>query len=704
MSFEKISYEKKDSIVYIGLGVNEEKSMTVLSAQSLKELDSAFDQAKEDKDAKGLILFSHQPDCFLAGMDVSVIQGLSSEAEAMEGCELGQAVFNKLEDLKIPTMALVNGLCLGGGLELILACDKVCASDDSKTALGVPEVMLGVLPGFGGTYRLPKKVGLPNALDMVLTGKQIRGKKALKMGLVDFMMPKERLLSLAKEYLFKKAEHKKSFSESLTDRASDNFIARKVIFQKAREKVLETTKGFYPAPLKILDHLENNYGKKRETYLNGEARAFAELSQTSQSKNLQHVFFLQDDAKKLKNKDQIQRVRKGAVLGAGTMGGGIAWLFAKNDQAPLMKDVNVSGLELGLKQSASVFRKAVQRKRMSQDEFQRKQRSITATLNYDGFQSADLVVEAIVENMDLKKKVFAELEKNVKSDCLITSNTSSLSVEKMSEALETPERFAGLHFFNPVNKMPLVEIIRHPKVSDETIDRLYKWVLDVKKTPIVVGDGPGFLVNRILTPFLNEAAYLLEEGVSIEAVDKASLNFGMPMGACRLMDEVGLDVGSHVGEIMEQGLGARCKPSSLSKKAVENKLLGKKANKGFYLYDDQGKQQGVNPEMLELLPSERKTMSETVLQMRMFLPMINEAANILEDKIVDSAATVDLGLIFGIGFPPFRGGLLKYADSEGLDQILKAIEGFAKEVDADRYQPSELLKRLVADKKKFYDL
>ncbi|MCO4753556.1 MAG: enoyl-CoA hydratase/isomerase family protein [Bacteriovoracaceae bacterium] len=704
MSFTKISYEKKENIVYIGFGLNEEKSMTVLTETSLTELDQALDQVAQDKEAKGLILFSHKDECFLAGMDVSVIQSLSSEAQAVEGCEKGQNVFNKIEDLKVPTMALVHGLCLGGGMELALACDKIAASDDGKTSFGLPEVMLGVLPGFGGTYRMPKKIGLPQSLDLILTGKQVRAKKALKLGLIEFMMPKERLMSLASEYLFKNANHKMSISETLTHAAADNFIARKVIFQKAREKVLETTKGFYPAPLKILDHLETSHGKKRDNYLASEARAFGELSQTSQSKNLQHVFFLQDNAKKMDKKDEIRPVKKGGVLGAGTMGGGIAWLFAKNNQAPIMKDVSEQGLKLGLKQSSSVFRKAVKRRRMSEDEFQRAQRSIEPTLNYDGFKSVDLLVEAVVENIDVKKKVFAEAEKQVREDCLLTSNTSSLSVEEMSKALEIPERFAGLHFFNPVNKMPLVEIIRHPKASDETIRRLYKWALDVKKTPVVVNDGPGFLVNRILAPFLNEAAYLLEEGVSIEAIDKASLNFGMPMGACRLMDEVGLDVGAHVGEIMESGLGERHKASALSVKAVEKQLLGKKNKKGFYLYDEDGKQQGVNPEMVELLPKENKSMGETELQMRMFLPMINEAAFILQDKIVDDAATVDLGLIFGIGFPPFRGGLLKYADSEGLDRIVESLEKFAQSVDAHRYGTSQLLKDLVSQNKKFYEI
>jgi len=702
--YSKITFENKDGIYYMGFGKYEDKSLTVMYPETLQEISSGVDIVAADKKAKGLILFTHKKDCFFAGMEVSTIQGLNSEAEAVEGCESGQGIFNKIEDLKCPTMALVDGICLGGGLEMSLACDKIIASDSPKTALGLPEVMLGILPGFGGTYRLPKKVGLTGALDMILTGKQIRAKKAKKMGLVEDVVPRERLLTLAVEFLTKKYSKKKSFSESLTDAASDNFIARKVIFQKAREKVLESTKGFYPAPLKILDHLEASYGKKRTAYLSKEARGFAELSQTSQSKNLQHVFFLNDNSKRMEFKGELKTVKKGGVLGAGTMGGGIAWLFAKNGQAPIMKDINKAGLELGLKQSASVFTKAVNRKRMTEDDFQRTQRSISAQLNFSGFKNIDLMVEAVVENIKVKKMVFAEAEKYVSDDCLLTSNTSSLSVNEMAQALEKPERFAGLHFFNPVHKMPLVEIIRHDKVSEETIQALYKWCLKVKKTPVIVNDCPGFLVNRILAPFLNESAYLLQEGVSIEALDRAVLNFGMPMGACRLMDEVGIDVCVHVGEIMEKGLGARAKACELSHKAVEGELLGKKNKKGFYTYDENDKQIGVNPDMVKLLPSKKITMDETTIQMRVFLPMINEAASILEENIVKDAATVDLGLIFGIGFPPFRGGLLKYADSEGLDRIKVAIDNFAESVDKDRYALSPLLQKLVDDKKKFYEL
>lgn len=702
MSANKVTIEIKDGIYFLGFGKDEPKSLTVISKETLEELNDVLDKVDSDKNAKGVVLFSHKENCFLAGMDISVIKGLTSAVEATEGCEKGQSVFNKLEDLKVPTMALVDGPCLGGGLELALSCKKIMCSDNKRTVLGLPEVMLGVLPGFGGTYRLPKKIGLTSSLDLLLSGKQVNAKKAKKLGLVEYVVPKERLLNLASEYLMKKDSHDKSLQETLTEKASENFLARGVIFRKARQSVLKLTKGFYPAPLKILDHLESSYGKRRSAYLASEANAFGELSQTSQSKSLQHVFFLQDDAKKLENKDSIASVKQGAVLGGGTMGGGIAWLMANSGQSPILKDINKDGLELGLKQASSVFKKGLQRKKITEDEFQRKQRSIKPTLSYSGFQKTDLVVEAVVERMDIKKAVFKEVETKVSEDCLLTTNTSSLSVNEMATALERPERFAGLHFFNPVNKMPLVEIIRHDKVSDETINRLYKWVLDVKKTPVVVNDCPGFLVNRILAPFLNEAAYLLEEGVSIESIDKAVLNFGMPMGACRLMDEIGLDVCAHVGEVMEEGLGARAKANKLSHKAIEKKILGKKTGKGFYLYDEKGKHTEINPAVLELLPKKQKEMDETTIQMRVILPMINEAANILEEKIVEDAATVDLGLIFGIGFPPFRGGLLRYADSEGLDRIKTAIEKFAQNVDADRYKLSSYLENLVASKKKFY--
>lgn len=709
MKGKKISLEVKEGLAYLGFGHNCDKSMTVLDEETLRELDEHLNEIAADKALKGLIIFSHKEGCFLAGADINMIDGLNSASEAQAGAEGGQKIFNTLEDLKIPTIVCIDGVCLGGGLELSLACKTLICSDSKKTQIGLPEVKLGIIPGFGGTYRLPKRVGLPTALDMILSGKSLNAKKAKKVGLVAAVYPKERLLQMAVSHLdpkFGQRDKKKSVLEEI---AADNFITRKIIFQKARESVLKKTKGHYQAPLKILDTMEAGASKGRASYLSMEAQSFGELCTGEQSKNLRHLFFLMEGAKKYrgpKSTGELPKLKRGVALGAGTMGGGIAWLMAQGDMYPIMKDLSKEALELGLKQSSANFMGMVKRKRMSYEDFNRKQRSITPTMDFSGFKKGDLLIEAIIEDMEIKKKVFSEVEKEVRKDCLLTSNTSSLSIEEMSKALEIPERFAGLHFFNPVNLMPLVEIITHSKVAPETVEALYKWCLKVKKTPVIVGDGPGFLVNRILMPYLNEAGFLLSEGVSIHDVDEACLSFGMPMGPCRLLDEIGIDVAVKVAKILHDGLGDRAEASEVSQKLVDASLLGKKSNKGFYLYDEKGKEAGVNPEATRAIQSgtPKKQMSETEIQMRVFLPMINEAAYILEEKIVHNASEVDLGLIFGIGFPPFRGGLLRYADSEGLDQLLAAIEKFSTSVSANRYASAPLLKKLVAEKKKFYEL
>ena len=706
MPNNKISLEYKNEIAYIGFGFNDQKSMTALDIDTMVELSEIVEELHAKANTlKGAIFFSHKENCFLAGADINLIASMKTEGEAADGAERGQLIYNQISDLSIPTVACVDGVCLGGGLELALSCKVILASNSSKTMLGLPEVKLGIIPGFGGTYRLPRKIGLPNALDMILTGKTLKSDKAKRIGLVEEVYPKENLLTKAPEF-FKGKLKKSSFSDSMKDLATENFVTRKIIFQKVRESVLKKTNGFYQAPLKILDVMDSGMMKGRTSYLASEAQAFGELAISEQSKNLQHIYFMSEAVKKYqgpKSSKPLTELKRGAALGAGTMGGGIAWLMADVGMYPIMKDLSTDALNLGLKQSSQNFSGALKRKKISPDEFERKQRSITAQLDFSGFKKVDLLIEAVVENMDIKKKVFAEVEKEVGRECLLTSNTSSLSVQEMSKALEFPDRFAGLHFFNPVHLMPLVEIILHDKVAPETVEALHKWVLRVKKTPVVVKDGPGFLVNRILMPYLNEAGYLLEEGVSVKDLDQAALNFGMPMGPCRLLDEIGIDVGVKVAKVMYDGLGDRAYPSKFSNKLVEKNLLGKKSNKGFYLYDEKGKVSGQNPEVDSLLPTEKKKLSESELQMRLFLPMINEAAAILKDGIVDRASDVDLGLIYGIGFPPFRGGLLRYADSEGLDKILSALNKFSETVDKNRYAPSSYLVDLVNSKMSFYE-
>jgi 3-hydroxyacyl-CoA dehydrogenase/enoyl-CoA hydratase/3-hydroxybutyryl-CoA epimerase len=706
MAYQKISLEFKNEIAYIGFGYNSTKSMTALDVETMTELQAIVEELHtKSKELKGAILFSHKEGCFLAGADINLIASMKTEADAADGSERGQTIYNRIEDLTIPTVVCVDGVCLGGGLELSLACKSIIASNSPKTSLGLPEVKLGIIPGFGGTYRLPRKIGLPNALDMILTGKTLRADKAKRVGLVDEVYPRENLLAMAPNFFSRKPKSH-SFQESMKELATENFVTRKIIFQKVRESVLKKTNGFYQAPLKILDVMDSGMMKGRTSYLASEAQAFGELAISEQSKNLQHIYFMSEAVKKYngpKSTKDLPVLSRGAALGAGTMGGGIAWLMADAGMQPIMKDLTTDALNLGLKQSSKNFQGALKRKKISPDEFERKQRSITAQLDYSGFKKIDLVIEAVVENMDIKKKVFAETEKYVSKECLLTSNTSSLSVQEMSHALEFPERFAGLHFFNPVHLMPLVEIILHDKVAPETVEALHKWVLRVKKTPVIVKDGPGFLVNRILMPYLNEAGYLLEEGVSVKDLDQAALNFGMPMGPGRLLDEVGIDVAVKVAKVMYEGLGERAHPSKFSSKLAEKNLLGKKTSKGFYLYDDKGKVTGPNPEVEELLPKEKKKISESELQMRLFLPMINEAAAILKDGIVQTASDVDLGLIYGIGFPPFRGGLLRYADSEGLDKIHNALKNFSETVDKNRYTPNSYLTNLVETKTTFYE-
>jgi len=705
METKTMSFEVRNSIAYVGFGYNSDKSMTVLDEATLtdaKEIVGVVKKKVEANELKGVIFHSHKPSCFIAGADIKLIGTFEKESEAAHGAEQGQIIYNMIEDLKIPTITCVHGPCLGGGLELALSCDQIICSDDPKTVLGLPEVQLGLIPGFGGTYRLPRKIGLPNALDLILSGKHVRPKKARKIKLVEGVYPKERLLSMAVKHLETKQGKSGLNLEKLM---GENFLVRRIIFQKARESVMKLTKGFYHAPLKILNVMESGISKGRASYLAKESQAFGELCVSDQSKNLRHLFFLMEASKKYSGptgSGDVPRLKRGATLGAGTMGGGIAWLMAETNMNPIMKDLNKDALELGLKQSGENFLRKVKRKRMTRDEFERKQRSIIPQLDYHGFKKVDLVIEAVVENLDIKKKVFSELETKIRPDAIVATNTSSLKITDMVPAFENPERFAGLHFFNPVNKMPLVEIITHDKCAPETIEALYNWVIRSKKTPVVVKDGPGFLVNRILIPYMNEASYLLEEGVPFKDVEDACLNFGMPMGPGRLLDEVGLDVAEKVGKILYGYLGERAKPNALAEQVTKLGLLGKKGGKGFYLYDEKGKETGPNPDALDLLPKKRKQMDEREIQMRVFLPMINEASMILDEGLVAGPGDVDLALIFGIGFPPFRGGLLKYADSEGVAKIVEAMDAFADKVNPDRYKTSDYLRAMIKEGRKFY--
>lgn len=677
-------------------------------------------QMVKGSSAKSFLLRSAKKQSFVVGADINLIKSLGGIEDARKASSTGQAVFSELEDLKIPTLAAIEGPCMGGGTEMVLACRYRMGSDFEKTSIGLPEVKLGFLPGWGGTYRLPRLIGLTRALDLILTGKAPDSKKAHKLGLLDWVVPSASFEDMAVQFAEQLArgeiprgrkEVKLSLSESLM---GNFFLGRMVVFSQARKTVLKQTRGHYPAPLKILSLLDQTAGLEREAHMALEASAFAELWATSESKNLVNLFFLMEDAKK-RNTTALSEtaiaalpaIREVGLLGAGVMGGGIAAQAADSGFPILVKDLNFDALGKALGHARSLFDKKVFRRRLKASDRDRKMGLIRAQTDFTHFEAVDLVIEAIVENMDIKKKVFAELETVVSSNCILASNTSSLRLTDMGSGLKDPSRFVGIHFFNPVDKMPLVEVIVHAKTSDEVVAKTVKWVRAIGKTPVVVKDGPGFLVNRLLMPWLNEAAYLLLEGHSIERLDRLAKSFGMPMGPCELLDEIGLDVAAKVAHILEKDFGARAKAAVASDRMVEAKRLGRKGGLGFYTWDRPGgkrlqpDQPGVSSILFTSSPPQSPKLSDEALVQRMFYPMINEAARAMEEGIVGTPQDCDLAMIFGTGFPPFRGGLLRYADSVGLKNVVAELERL-RSIGGERLAPSGALMKLAQGTNRFY--
>lgn len=702
-----------------------------LSRRVMIEVDSLMSRLEEmgkKKEIDALVLFSGKSVNFIAGADIEMIQAVKSAREAEELSRTGQVLMDRWEDLPYPTVAAVNGAALGGGCEFALACSAIVMSNDPGARIGLPEVMLGLIPGMGGCVRLPRKVGLASALTLILQSKQLDGKSALKAGLAEACLPKENFNEAVLNWLvsnFSALRSSKRIGKepklggiggpfgSLLEKTP----ARAIIFKQARDGVISKTRGNYPAPLEaiqVIQDSEGTYGEKlrgkeRETAMKREAQGFGRLAATEVSKNLIRIFFLTEGVKKSKGlpegvKAKEIKVKHGAVLGAGVMGGGIAQLFASKNLPVRMKDLNAKALTLGVQAASKIFNKQVQRRKITRREYLQKLNLIAPVVDYSGFQSTDLVIEAIVENIDIKKKVFQELENYISSDCIVASNTSSLSITEMQKALTRPERFVGMHFFNPVNKMPLIEVIRGEKSSDEAVSAVFQLSKALGKNPIVVKDAPGFLVNRLLMPYLNESVHLLAEGVPIPEIDQAMLDFGMPMGPMELIDEVGIDVGEKVSHILFAAFGDRMQPAPVNEKAVAAGRLGKKSGKGLYSYDGPKRAKEFDPKVYEIIgvtPKPNRVSAEEIVE-RCVLPMINEASRCLEEKIVSTPAEVDLGMIMGTGFPPFRGGLLRYADTLGPRNIVDRLRKYEARFGA-RYAPAPALLARAQDEQKFYN-
>jgi len=694
----------EDDIGIITIDVPDEKVNT-LKAEFVHQVSQILHQAQQHSKLKGLIFVSGKKDSFIAGADISMISRCTQASEAEELAKKGQTVMTQIAGLKVPVVAAIHGACLGGGLELALACNSRICSLDDKTQLGLPEVQLGLLPGSGGTQRLPRLIGAPKALDMMLTGRSIRAKQALRMGLVDDAVPQSILLQTAIERVNKGRISKRVLP--CQARLAQGPLGKTLLFHFVRKQTRAKSKGHYPATEKIIDVVQTGLTQGSGSGYQAEARAFGELVMTPQSEALRGLFFASTALKKdLGAEASPREIHNVAVLGGGLMGGGIASVTATKAGVPVrIKDINQQGISHAFKTSWDLLQGKVKRGHLKRAEQQRQMMLISGTIDYSGFRQVDLVVEAVFEDLELKQKMIREVEENAAQQTIFASNTSSLPIHEIARGAARPEQVIGLHYFSPVDKMPLVEVIPHAHTSAETIATTVAFARKQGKTAIVVGDSAGFYVNRILAPYINEAARCLLEGESIEHIDNALVNFGFPVGPLQLLDEVGIDVGTKIIPILETAYGERFAPPPGLDAVLKDDRKGRKNGKGFYLYADKGqkakKKQADSSiyKLLNLTPKNKQ--AERDIADRCVSLMLNEAVRCLDDGTVRNARDADIGAVFGIGFPPFLGGPMRYIDSLGADRVVKKLQALQRQY-GERFAPCDALLTRAAEGQKLY--
>ncbi len=690
--------ERQNNLAIVWFDLPGEK-VNKFSSTVMLEFSSVIDELARSSDLQKVI-FASAKSVFIAGADVSEFNRPSTHEEAIQYVRFGQEVFQRLSRLPQVTVAAINGACLGGGCEMAISCDWRVMSDSPKATIGVPETKLGIFPAWGGTTKLPRLIGLPAALDIVLNGKAVDGKRAKRMGLVDEVVAPAILLDVAKRFADRGKRREAGRTKFYIE---GNPLARKLIFSKARKSVLQQTHGHYPAPLKAIDVMEYGLATNVERGLEAEAREVIPLMRGETAQNLVRLFFMMEESKKDRIDAEPRDVESAGVLGAGVMGGGIAQIVAdKTDAEVRMRDINWNAIAGGLKAASKIWKKRVERRRMSRGEMQRKLARITGTLDWTGFARADLVIEAVIEKIDVKRQVLAEFESVARPGAIFASNTSTIPITDIAANAAHPENVVGMHFFNPVDRMPLVEVIRGRRTSDVAMVTVAHFARKLGKTVVYCNDGPGFIVNRILGPYMNESGMLLEEGNSIESIDKALVDFGMPMGPMALLDEVGIDVAAKVAVILGDAFKDRItdKRSRVVDVLYADGRHGKKNGKGLYLYEN-GKRKGPDPSVYRLLNVTPHPVDAKAAIERTILAMINEAAMILEEKIAGSAAELDLAMIMGTGFPPFRGGLLRYADTLGTKSIVARLDDLAAR-HGPRFTATAPLRRLAQNDQKFY--
>ena len=688
------------------------ESVNKFNRLTLNDLRHAVDAIKADASVKGVIVTSGK-DVFIVGADITefVDNFKMPDEELVAGNLEANKIFSDFEDLSVPTVAAINGIALGGGFEMCLAADYRVMSTNAK--VGLPEVKLGIYPGFGGTVRLPRLIGVDNAVEWIASGKENRAEEALKVRAVDAVVAPDQLqaaaLDLVKRAISGELDYKVKRQPKL-DKLKLNAIEQMMAFETSKGFVAGQAGPNYPAPVEAIKTIQKAANFGRDKALEVEAAGFVKLAKTSVAQSLVGLFLSdQELKKKAKNYDkQAREVKLAAVLGAGIMGGGIAYQSAVKGTPILMKDIREEGLQMGLNEASKLLGKRVEKGRLTPAKMAEALNAIRPTTSYGDFGNVDIVVEAVVENPKIKQSVLAEVEGLVRDDAIIASNTSTISISLLAQALKRPENFCGMHLFNPVHMMPLVEVIRGEKTSETAIATTVAYAKKMGKSPVVVNDCPGFLVNRVLFPYFGGFARLVSAGVDFVRIDKVMEKFGWPMGPAYLMDVVGMDTGHHGRDVMAEGFPDRMKDDRRTAvdALYDANRLGQKNGKGFYSYemDKRGKpakvvDASVQEVLAPIVYEQREVTDEDIINF-MMIPLCLETVRCLEDKIVETAAEADMGLIYGIGFPPFRGGALRYIDSIGVAEFVAMADKYADL--GPLYQPTAKLREMAANGQRFY--
>jgi 3-hydroxyacyl-CoA dehydrogenase / enoyl-CoA hydratase / 3-hydroxybutyryl-CoA epimerase / enoyl-CoA isomerase len=684
---EVIQVNKQDNIAIVTFN-NKVQSSNVFNQQTLGELEKVLTVVKTDNSLEGLI-FSSAKNHFILGADITEFLSLFKmpDEELSKWLSHINDVFTGFEDLPFPTVSAINGFALGGGFEITLTTSFRIASTEAK--LGLPETKLGIIPGWGGTCRLPRLTGADHAIEWITSGKQYRPEDCLKIGVLDGVVAPENLIDASKTLIARanagdvdwKAKNQLKMSPLKL-----NSIESSMVFETAKAFVFGIAGKNYPAPIKAIKVMQDAREFSRAQAIELETKAFVECARTAQAESLITVFLGDQYVKKVAKKvtKGCDKIGRAAVLGAGIMGGGIAYQSASKGVPILMKDINNAALDLGMSEANQILGKLAKRGRINQDKYAQVISAITPTLSYGDFGNVDIIVEAVVENEQIKASVISELENKINENTIIASNTSTISITRIAKNLKRPENFCGMHFFNPVHKMPLVEIIRGEKTSDEAIAKTVQYALQMGKTPIVVNDCPGFLVNRVLFPYFNGFIKLIEDGVDFKRMDRVMEKFGWPMGPAYLLDVVGVDTAHHCVDIMGADFPDRMahENETVLQGLFESERFGQKNGKGFYEYvkDKRGRaKKTLNEDIYSLVKkyyrNEKEVSDEEIVE-RMMIPMIIECVRCLDENIVGSPMEVDMGLLMGLGFPPFRAGALKYADSIGLANLVEKSQKY----------------------------